>query len=522
MNELVFITSNNEKLAQARYLSRNYDITISKQKQYGVSYNEPRIKNKDELLNRSFEDAYSRWKKSVANADDKFFFIEDTSVIIEALSSPINDVPGTDIKYWMRENNFESLDTSLRSKDNNRKVSVRSDVLLFLPKTLQKTFDKKYIVFTGQVEGNICEREYTFKTQPFFPWLSNKTFNKWFIPNGCSKPLSLLPVQESEVFDFRAIALNKMLSFLEGVKFIKKINSNYSQPTLSIFTLPLIILCGPTCAGKTTLAEFLRDNYHFYHFEASDFMYKSYYDYHGINSEVKIADFAEAALKKQPCIVSDQIIIKINELKQLQIVITGFRDLNEIECLKTKLPSAYIADDFYIDANIEIRFERNKIRKRLDGAQDFLKFKTNDDQQYRMGLKGIERFLSNDIIKNEKTKNEYYEKFIQKCELSWEDLKSTNLKQDLVKSYMLEHQIILSLADYFYSEKFFTTTEIAKLISVKYNIPKNKNNVSRYFNFKFYPYYEIKFLEEKKKYKLSHTGFSHSIYLQRHFKLLSI
>src|SRR5258706_10070499 len=110
MFEIVFITSNNEKLAHARYLCRNYDVFISKQKQYGIGYNEPRVPEKNKLLEESFKDAYQRWKKSVSNPDEKFFFIEDTSVSILALSTDEVEVPGTDIKYWMKENDFSKVD----------------------------------------------------------------------------------------------------------------------------------------------------------------------------------------------------------------------------------------------------------------------------------------------------------------------------------------------------------------------------------------------------------------------------
>jgi len=36
---------------------------------------------------------------------------------------------------------------------------------------------------------------------------------------------------------------------------------------------------------------------------------------------------------------------------------------------------------------------------------------------------------------------------------------------------------------------------------------KSKNNVSRYFNQRFYPYFDIKLVDGKKKYRLSNTGY---------------
>lgn len=518
MIEIVFITSNNEKLAHARHLCKEYDVFISKQKHYGKTYDEPRLQNKAILLEQSFEDAYKRWKKNVVNADDKFFFIEDTSVIIKSLSSNGIEIPGTEVKYWMQENDFEKVDKILKQKGNNRTAIVKSDLLLFFPTFLQRKYNLKYKIFTSQIIGRICDKEYPINPQPFYSWLSDKTFNKWFIPEGCDFPASLLPIDIIDKHDFRAGAFKKMLSFLENEYIIKKKHNIGLVGNLNIFEIPLIVLCGPTCAGKTTLAEYLRDNYDFYHFEASDFMYQSYYEHHGVGSKVNIADFAETALKENPCIVSDKIRNNLSSLKDIPIVITGFRDFQEIECLKNKITGNYDVDEFYIDAKVEIRYQRNTIRQRIDGEPNFERFKSIDQQQFRMGLDKINSLFIDNKILNESTKENYYNKFEEIYNIS-------NIKRKIISSSneanRLEELIILTLAEHFYTNRYFTTAEIAKLITnnfIKY--PKNKNNVSRYFNQNFHPYYEIKILDNKKRYKLSQTGYSYSKYLRKIYNKL--
>lgn len=66
-------------------------------------------------------------------------------------------------------------------------------------------------------------------------------------------------------------------------------------------------------------------------------------------------------------------------------------------------------------------------------------------------------------------------------------------------------------------QKSYTTTEISKLINSKFLElkPKSKNNVSRYFNQSFHPYYDIRIDGDVKKYSLNTTGLSTARYLTK-------
>ena len=82
----------------------------------------------------------------------------------------------------------------------------------------------------------------------------------------------------------------------------------------------------------------------------------------------------------------------------------------------------------------------------------------------------------------------------------------------------LERAILITLAAEFEKNEssYFTTTEISHLINKTFNeLKKNKNNVSRYFNQSYYPYYEISKDGNKNKYKLSPTGYSEAIFVLR-------
>lgn len=76
MLEIVFFTSSPIKLAHARYLCRNYDVRITgfREKTFGANYTEPRIYDRDQLIELSYQDALRRWQKAVSSGETSFFF----------------------------------------------------------------------------------------------------------------------------------------------------------------------------------------------------------------------------------------------------------------------------------------------------------------------------------------------------------------------------------------------------------------------------------------------------------------
>lgn len=520
MVELVFVTSNNEKLAHARHLCRKYDVRISKQKQYGIGYKEPRIADRNELIEKSINDAYERWKKNISKADEKFIFIEDTSVIIPALSKEGKEFPGTDIKYWMQENDFAAIDRQLKAAGNDRTAIVQSDIALVLPLSLQKKIDlnSQYKIFTSSIKGRIIDEELPVETQPYYSWLSSKTFNKWFVPEGCDKPLSLLPIKLADQYDFRAGAFNTMLQFLEEYGIIKKIEETKQFVVQFDFFRPIFfIICGTTCAGKTTLALYLMRKYGYYHIEASDFMYMSYYERHGADSSVKISDFAEKALIVNPGIVANQIQEHIADLGDIPLVITGFRAIEEIICFKKMYSGLLDIEEIFVDASKDIRYERSKQRNRIDRVRSIDEFIEMDEQQKRMGLSYLRKEFKDNLIENNETFDSYYMNFENRFGNVLKTFNESAIKQNS-KILRLEDVIIIALAQQFDIGEHFTTYEITNLINKSFPLmKKNKNNVSRYFNYKYHPYFDIAVKNGKKCYKLSQTGYSRANRLKNFF-----
>jgi len=519
MLELIFITSNNEKVAHAQHLCRNYDILISKKKNYGIGYIEPRIDNREELIEQSVNDAFQRFSKSVSNPESKYFFIEDTSVIIVALSRE-KEFPGVDVKYWMRNNSFESIDNLLKENGNDRNVLVRSDLILFLPKEQQRKYGKKYVSFVSYAKGKITDKEFEIKTQPLYPWLNSRTFNKWFIPDNCRVPISLLPIDEADKHDFRAGAFNEMIKFL---MINENIGTGEEKTTIKVqynlFSPYFFIVSGPPCAGKSTLAAHLNDEYNYYHIEASDYMHLSYYERHGINSTVTIGDFAEAALNENPEIVANQILKDIENLNNTPIIITGFRSPKEIDSLIKQYKGGLPIEIIYIDADQYLRFQRNQLRRRYDAQDSLNDFKLKDEQQYSMGLSLIKEGTSN-LISNNKTIPEYLETFEKRYNNHLDSLESLSQISipSVFKTKHLQNAIILNLEKYGEPESFYTTTEISHLINKNPDFEshqKHKDNISRYFNQNFHPYFEIKHHEGRSSFRLSQTGKAYARWLIR-------
>lgn len=519
--EIIFITSSRIKLAHLQYLAHEYPITIAKQKNYGIGYVEPRIYVREELLSESYKDALERFSKNVSNPDDKFFMIEDTSVVIEALSENGEEVPGLDIKYWMKEHTFEMLDEVLRAKGNNRKCTVRSDIILHIPKKLRNKYGIDYKQFTGIVEGRIVTSEQEYSTNPSYPWLDNKTFNKWFAPEN-NMPLGAMTVQKSEIYDFRKKAFDQVRMFLEEEECIKE----KATPLIKQYALPLyfdhLILVGPTCAGKSTLASHLAEKYGYFHLEASDFMHQKFYELHGVNTDLKIGDFAQEALLENPCIVADLIVEHMNRLKDTPVIISGFRNPQEIQCFLEK----YKCDIniVHINANIEIRYERNTNRKRKDDVITFEKFEEKDRQQADMGLREMHVAYQETELLNEQGYDDFYLEFENRYKDILPDSQIEKLDHMLVlQGLKLEESILIAL--YFddkkclenNEEKVYTTTELSVLIKNMLNIQKHKDNISRYFNQNFHPYFDAK-KGHPVKYKINSTGISMARYLIKKYQ----
>lgn len=496
MAELIFFSTNRTKLSHFRYIAKRYGVRVKsfKEVNYYASYNEPQIDDRDELLKQSYESALLQWSKRLRkiDGDTNTFFFEDTSVEIHALSGE-KEFPGVDVKFWMRKTNFSSLDETLRANGNDRSVTVRSDIVMHLPKRWREILGvtNEYISVHGKVHGRIVDHEQSPDLNLVYPWLDDKSFNRWFVPDGARAPLSALDIAEADQFDFRERAFKKIVEVLAELNMLDgELGLRQTQLELPQFKkVPsILVVCGPTCAGKTTVANWLNERYLIPHIEASDFMYRAFWERHGLGSTTKIGDFAEEALKTQPDIVAAQVAEHIDKKNFSTVVVTGFRSPDEITYFTNSLPEKYRTEVVFLDAVKEERLARAVIRNRDQINPE--KFSKRDAQELRMGLSVIRDTMSNSKFDN----NDGLPELLKKVSNRYKHFIQGHLSQTLkIKSDSnLEPVIILTLFDYYLADIWLTTTEITSSANLKFGLKKFKDNISRYFNQEFHACYDVR------------------------------
>ena len=525
MTDITFVTSNQTKLAHARYLCRNYQVNILHYKKffYGKGYIEPRVDDRTILLSESFKDAVSRWKKYVTERDNRLFFIEDTSVKIDALSDDDNEVPGVHVKFWIQETNFETLDGELRKRGNNRRCSVTSHVMLFLTDDLRKRLrnSEDYIIFKSTANGFVTKKEHHIETQILYPWLDNKTFNKWFVPEGYDLPVSMLNIKEADAGDFRKGAFEQMLDFLAKNDVIR--NRRYIDSQIHLQFYDSFVVTGRTCAGKTTIGKYLVDKYGYYHIEASEFMTQRLLETQGTMSGIDKHEFASEVLKVDPLFVVKRLADFLHENNIYdRFVITGFRTQSEVEAFRKSFHGSRL-NYIFISSKYEERCKRWMRRHREVDAYTEDRFKVIDGVQESMGVGDIPEMSGFQLFDNSiDGLPSFYKGFRNKFLRGIVPEPIRINKKDLSKSSItLEKAILITLfIEYQKDEKrTFTTTEIAHLMNTYFRTSeRSKNNVSRYFNQAYYVYYEVNYENRRNRYKISPIGYSEAMMVLRKIK----
>ena len=499
---ITFFTSSRIKLTHLSYLAkqvkRDREICIRSfhQLTYHANYVEPRILDRDTLLKDSVKSAISQCKKSGMDKGMFIFLIEDTSVSIDALSDNGREVPGLDVKYWMKDMTFEQLNKKLKGK--SRKASVRSDMILF--NTDQSIYIHKHDIVNGAI---VDKEDSSIETNLVFPWLDDKTFNKWFAPEGFRKPMSKLTIKETQKVDFRKKTFQKILNSFFKIRVLDDYYSQRNNTHIQLFKKKVIVLTGYSCSGKTTIAQYLLHHFHWQHFEASDFMRLEFYDRHGTHSDYKLEKFATNLLEHLPESIPNRICQEIETAADYRnVVITGFRAIEEWNKLFKSLDHVFDTKVIFIEAPLNIRAQRAKLRSRdeIDSKISIKKMALKDQAQTRMGLDKFKAVSS--LIENTSTIKKLEKKVRDNIEIEKDS--DTMLDRKNLKNSILDF-----LFEKYDSKEYFTTTEISKYID------HNKDNISRFFNQSFYPDFEITSKSKTNRYRLSNTGYSRAFLMKK-------
>jgi dephospho-CoA kinase/inosine/xanthosine triphosphate pyrophosphatase family protein len=397
-----FHTSNIDKFLQARLVLQKFGLFLKHFPSSLDPYREDYSFGRARLLERAIEEIKHRL------GVNSLFFVEDTSVRVDALSTGNEDVPGLAVKEWFAQTRFEDLDRVLRERGNNRSATVFSDIALHVPGLNRPVF------VAGETRGRVADTPPSFDRSEQYPWLTPNTFNGWFIPEGAAKRLGEMKFEESLPFDFRVRSLVALVERLEEYAAILNLDAHsYSVrrsfdpgggPGLFGDDVSLYVVIGKVCAGKTTFGHHASTPpRHYQAIEASDIM-RLLAREAGINPSSAFYMARELLQQKGPDIIARQIVSMYGEELKREHIITGFRAIEEVEFMREKIPGCKV---ILIDASERTRFERYLRRGRLSAGSTLQEFQAHDKEQWLFGLLPVARDFADIQLRNEGTLPEY-------------------------------------------------------------------------------------------------------------------
>jgi dephospho-CoA kinase/inosine/xanthosine triphosphate pyrophosphatase family protein len=424
LGRVYFYTSSIEKYLQARLIFDRNGLFLYYFQSRREPYHEDYSDTSANLLTRARNEVISRIGRT------SLLFIEDTSLRIEALSEE-RDFPGLLVKHWFAETKFEELDGELRTRSNERRAIVKSDIGLHLPGL------ERPVLIHGETSGRVAEQAPEFSPNLQYPWLTPNTFNGWFIPDESSIPLGAMELDQSLEVDFRARALHALIDRLEeyaaalnlppgAYRRKRKLSPRTAAKQVRLFRpSPLVyatdqgayepadedvpplalIVVGYTCAGKTTFAEYASGRHGLRLIEASSVI-------RSLDVERRPTDdpdgfaYAKRALEQRGYdAVAREIVNRFGDELEEAFVISGFRTLEETEFLLRAVPRARVV---LVEASERTRFERHLRRGRLGAAQTLEGFRVRDENQNRFGLLRVAEDLADIRIVNEEGMESYH------------------------------------------------------------------------------------------------------------------
>jgi inosine/xanthosine triphosphate pyrophosphatase family protein len=389
-----FYTSNLEKYLQAKSVFEQYGLVLHHWRTHTEPYHEREELTSAELLTLAIDEL-----QGVVGAS-RLFFIEDTSLRLDALSTATSDFPGLKVKQWFGATTFAELDRELQTRGNNRRATIRSDIALHVPGLIDPVF------FHGGVEGEVASTPPTFATNPQHPWLTPHTFNGWFVPAGAVRRLGEMTFDEAWNFDFRVRSLVQVVDRLEQFAAILNAVREVSLPSpttsgnpraKSLFPPRVVVVVGAACAGKTTFGEMVTASESGpVHVEASAVMRSFMRD--SDHGKIKPSVFAHQLMRERG---ADTVARRAIELYGIgegsEVVITGLRTIEEWLAVLEVAPAATMV---LITASPRTRYARFILRPRGEET-DLATFQRVDGEQTAFGLLRIASDLCHVTLENE-------------------------------------------------------------------------------------------------------------------------
>lgn len=166
----------------------------------------------------------------------------------------------------------------------------------------------------------------------------------------------------------------------------------------------IICVVGPSCAGKTTCAEYIRDETGISVIEASDSVKRR----RDANApDVPIIEFAEERLTKEGKETFARDVANVVDNHQSQyIIVSGFRTFEEVDYLRNEYEEVRL---YGVYANSLLRFQRKKHRDNPGSDYSYKKFILKDFREYQFGITELMN-QSSTVIINEGSFDELFKR----------------------------------------------------------------------------------------------------------------
>lgn len=350
---LYFVSSNTAKICHMQHIFALFRLPLKVYKQVLQTYKEDHNLSPNSAIKQSILDVSCTLKRL------GLFFIEDSSFILDVLSSSDNEVPGLATKRFVKKYPFSELDKLLRSRGNNRRAKLVSRIGLHLPGGFGTE------VFTGAVEGHIAVEYTPSALVSGIPWLDEKSPANYFIPDGFEKPLSQIALEISYNFDTRLKAIHQMLFRLaqfatladfSNISFLKR-KQPLRERQLRLFSPAVLLVSAYSGSGKTTTAIYLSRKHQMNYFEQSDTVRAAAYESNWLSDD--LAPFCNRIVSKHGPLYFILYFLETNKaVIDAPFIISGLRNPNEVDYLRELFPKSKL---IYLDTPFELRYARRSL-----------------------------------------------------------------------------------------------------------------------------------------------------------------
>lgn len=171
--------------------------------------------------------------------------------------------------------------------------------------------------------------------------------------------------------------------------------------------LDAILLCGRSCAGKTTGGQLLSAALGKPHCEASHYM-RRYWQTLGKPGE-NADDFAFRSLREDVTRVPAAILAECGRDKASLAIVTGLRSPEEVAVMQEACRTSMLV---WVDCDATLRFARAQLRDRSDAPRSFDELTAKDAAQNDMGLERLQSELNPIVVSNQGSLAQYQEQLL--------------------------------------------------------------------------------------------------------------